>query len=104
MYGRIAHVEGVQEGHDHRFKRIERRVELVEETAAEHSDRLDKSDAKHEAHLAVVGEMMEVLGAWKSVKNTVSVAKRIGDTVKWLAVTGGAVGLLWAFVLRGPPT
>jgi hypothetical protein len=58
----------------------------------------------HEIH-DDVREMREILDAWNSAKGFVTTIKFLSAMIKWTAIVGGTVGVIWYFVKFGhlPP-
>lgn len=53
-----------------------------------------------------VKQMREILDAWNSAKGFVTTMRFLAALIKWTAVVGGTVGVIWYFVKFGhmPPT
>lgn len=48
-----------------------------------------------------IKEMREIIDAWNNAKGFVTTIKFLSAFIKWAAIVGGAVGVLWYFLKFG---
>jgi len=87
------------------MRELDRRLGVVEGMVEDLVHRLQQTETRQEEILSGVEgiqqNVQELLDLWKSAKGFVRVVGWIGFAIKWLAVTGGAVAVVWAAVTKG---
>ena len=84
---------------------LEQRLGAVEGMVEDLVHRLQQAENRQEEILegvdAIRQNIQEMLDIWRSTKGFMRVLGWIGFGVKWLAVTGGAIALVWAAITKG---
>lgn len=81
-------------------QQTERRVSLAE-SLAKLLEQANKNAADLTAMRDEVGEMRELLTAWRNARGAIRIIQVISATLKWCAMLGGSVALIWYSIKHG---
>ena len=102
LHGRVSKIEGWQHGVEEQHTRANTRLKHVEEKSELHDKEIATlSDIVKELR-AINDTLKEMQITYTGWKATIMTLKTLGDGLKWIVFTGGAVGILWLFLLKGP--
>jgi hypothetical protein len=90
------------DNHDEVLEAVNKRITKCKQEVSEDLETLkDRLDSMHQD----ISHMRDLLDAWNSAKGFVITMKFLATSLRWIAVIGGTVGVIWYFIKFGtlPP-
>lgn len=81
--------------HEYRIAELENKVDIVEKSIDQIQDDLSKNRGLIQEIKSDTSEIVEV---FRASQGFIKVLNFFGIVLKWVAVTGAAIGALWAYI------
>lgn len=81
--------------HEYRIAELESKVDIVEKNIDQIQDDLSKNRGLIQE---IKSDTSEIVGVFRASQGFIRVLNFFGTVLKWVAVTGAALGALWAYL------
>lgn len=81
--------------HEHRITELEDKVKIVEKNIDQMQEDLSRNRGLIQE---IKSDTSEIVGVFRASQGFIKVLNFFGTVLKWVAVTGAALGALWAYL------